>query len=58
MTFSTLFVFNENFIFAIFAEMKNFGFFQFLKKRGFQVEAPPDENAPLIGVACQKCYPV
>ena len=32
LTFSALFVFNENFIFAIFAEMKNSGIFQFLKK--------------------------
>ena len=56
LIFSAQFVFNENLIFAIFAEMKNFGFFQFLKKWGFQGNAPHDENEPFERGTSQKCY--
>lgn len=56
LTFSALFVFNENFIFAISTEMKNSVIFQFLKKQGFQGEVPPDENEPFERDTSQKCY--
>ena len=56
LIFSAVSIFNENFFFAIFAEMKNFGFFQFLKKQGFQGEVPPDENEPFERDTSQKCY--
>ena len=58
MPFPVLFLFNENFIFAIFAEMKNSGFFQLLKKRGFQGDFPSDEIEPFERDTSQKCYPV